>query len=176
MNQIKINKASLEDFKIIQEIGRQTFLESFASSTTEADMAEYLEESFNEKKISSELANPGSMFFIALDNENLVGYLKVNTGKTQKELQDDTALEIERIYVKSSHHGKMVGQLLYSKALEIAMLQNKAYLWLGVWEENSRAIRFYEKNGFVTFDKRIFKMGNDEQTDLMMKKLLTPVR
>ncbi|MET4142076.1 GNAT family N-acetyltransferase [Pedobacter sp. UYP1] len=174
MNQIKITQASPEDFKIIQVIGRQTFLDSFAYSTTEADMTSYLEESFTEKKIRAELANPDSMFFVAWDDENTVGYLKVNTGKTQKELQDDTALEIERIYVKSSHHGKMVGQLLYDKALEIAILQDKAYLWLGVWEENPRAIRFYEKNGFVAFDKRIFKMGNDEQTDIMMKKILTP--
>lgn len=174
MNQIKITKASPEDFKIIQVIGRQTFLDSFAYSTTETDMAKYLEESFSEKKIRAELANPDSMFFVAWDNENTVGYLKVNVGKTQKELQDDAALEIERIYVKSSYHGKMVGQLLYEKALEIATLQDKAYLWLGVWEENPRAIRFYEKNGFIAFDKRIFKMGNDEQTDIMMKKTLTP--
>lgn len=71
MNQIKIIKASPDDFKVIRKIGQQTFLESFASSTTEADMAKYLEESFTEKKISAELANPDSMFFIALDNEIL---------------------------------------------------------------------------------------------------------
>lgn len=172
MNQIEITKASPEDFKTIQVIGRQTYFETFSSSNTEADMAKYLEESFNEKKISAELANPDSMFFIAWDNDHPVGYLKVNTGKSQTELQDDTALEIERIYVKSSHHGKMIGQLLYDKALKIAMVQDKAYLWLGVWEENPRAIKFYEKNGFVAFDKHIFKMGNDEQTDIMMKKIL----
>ena len=60
----------------------------------------------------------------------------------------------------------------YSKALEVAGEFGKTYVWLGVWEENPRAIRFYEKNGFVVFDKHIFRMGNDEQTDLMMKKLL----
>lgn len=74
--------------------------------------------------------------------------------------------------MKSDYHGKKVGQILYKKALEIALLQNKAYLWLGVWEENSKAIRFYEKNGFVAFDKHIFKFGEDEQTDVMMKKEL----
>lgn len=170
--QIKITKAYAEDFKIIQVVGRQTYMETFADSNTEADMMMYLEENFSEQKIRTELANPDSMFFIAWEKENPVGYLKVNTGKTQTELQDDAALEIERIYVKSSHHGKMIGQLLYDQAVEIAKFQNKTYLWLGVWEENPRAIRFYEKNGFVAFDKHIFKMGNDEQTDIMMKKNL----
>jgi len=87
-------------------------------------------------------------------------------------LQDDTSLEIKRIYVKSSHHGKKVGQILYDKALEIAQQEKKKYIWLGVWDENLRAVNFYKKNGFVEFDKHIFRLGNDEQTDLMMKKIL----
>jgi diamine N-acetyltransferase len=74
--------------------------------------------------------------------------------------------------VKSTYHGKKVGQLLYNKALEIAKRQKKSLIWLGVWEENPKAIRFYEKNGFVAFDKHIFKFGEDEQTDVMMKKVI----
>lgn len=82
-------------------------------------------------------------------------------------------MEIERTYVLRSHHGKKVGQLLYNQALDVALNNKAEYLWLGVWEQNPRAIRFYEKNGFVAFDKHIFKLGADEQTDIMMKKLLT---
>lgn len=96
----------------------------------------------------------------------------MNSGNAQTELQDETSLEIERIYVKSSHHGKKVGQLLYDKALSVTKEQQKAYIWLGVWEENLRAVNFYKKNGFVEFDKHIFRLGNEEQTDLMMKKIL----
>ena len=59
--------------------------------------------------------------------------------------------------------------MLYDKAIEIAKEKDAEYVWLGVWEENSRAIRFYKKNGFVEFDKHIFKLGDDEQTDVMMK-------
>jgi ribosomal protein S18 acetylase RimI-like enzyme len=67
------------------------------------------------------------------------------------------------------YHGKSVGQLLYDQAIKIARQKNADYVWLGVWEENPRAINFYKKNGFVEFDKHIFKLGNDEQTDIMMK-------
>ncbi|MFC3157622.1 GNAT family N-acetyltransferase [Chryseobacterium arachidis] len=56
--------------------------------------------------------------------------------------------------------------------MEIAEQEKKKYLWLGVWEENLRAVNFYKKNGFIEFDKHIFRLGNDEQTDLMMQKIL----
>ena len=68
--------------------------------------------------------------------------------------------------------GKKVGQLLYEKAMAIAGELAVNYVWLGVWEKNARAIRFYSKNGFEPFDKHIFKLGDDVQTDIMMKKPL----
>jgi len=98
-----------------------------------------------------------------------VGYLKLNFGSSQTELKDDRALEIERIYVLKEFHGKSVGQELYEKAIYVARQKNADYVWLGVWEQNPRAINFYKKNGFIEFDKHIFKLGEDEQTDIMMK-------
>ncbi len=71
--------------------------------------------------------------------------------------------------VLKEFHGKKVGQLLYDKAIEIAKQKNTEYIWLGVWEENPRAISFYKKNCFVEFDKHFFKLGDDKQTDIMMK-------
>ncbi|MEJ5048881.1 GNAT family N-acetyltransferase [Chryseobacterium culicis] len=172
MSSIIINKATAEDLDVVQSLGIQTFSETFAEDNTEESMKKYLEESFNTEKVKSELNNPDSLFYIAWEEDNPVGYLKVNTGNAQTELQDDTSLEIERIYVKKSHHGKKVGQLLYDQALDTARQLNKLYLWLGVWEENLRALQFYRKNGFAEFDKHIFRLGEEEQTDLMMKKML----
>ena len=172
MEQLMIHKASLEDMATIQETGRQTFFETFAQGNTGEDMDKYLEEHFSVAKITAELNHPESLFFIAREGTEAVGYLKLNTGQAQTELQEQEGMEIERIYVKSAYHGKKVGQLLYEKALEIAKLQGKSYLWLGVWEENPRAIRFYEKNGFVPFDKHTFILGDEEQIDIMMKKHL----
>ena len=59
--------------------------------------------------------------------------------------------------------------LLNEKVMQIAMQAKADYVWLGVWEENPGAISFYKKNRFVEFDRQIFKLGNDEQTDIMMK-------
>ena len=176
MDQITIVKASAENLATVQQISRETFFETFAEANTEADMKKYLAENFSDIKMSAELNNPDSQFFIAWLDKNPIGYMKLNSGQAQTELRDPTSIEIERIYVKSAYHGKKVGQLLYDKALEIAGNQAKKYIWLGVWEENLKAIRFYEKNGFEAFDKHIFRFGEDEQIDVMRKKMLSYIR
>lgn len=107
-----------------------------------------------------------------MHNKNVIGYLKLNSGQSQTELQDNEALEIERIYVLKDFHGKKVGQALYQKAIQVARQVKAPYVWLGVWEKNTRALGFYRQNGFAEFDKHIFRLGNEEQTDLLMKLIL----
>lgn len=172
MENIQIQRIDLNEIEQLQKIGCQTFQETFSESNSEENMKSYLEEGFSSEKLITELNDINSEFYFAkLDNE-VIGYLKINFGESQTELKDNKALEIERIYVSKEFHGKNVGQLLYSKAIEIAKDKNVNYVWLGVWEENLRAINFYKKNGFVEFDKHIFKLGDDEQTDIMMKLML----
>jgi ribosomal protein S18 acetylase RimI-like enzyme len=74
--------------------------------------------------------------------------------------------------VLQKFHGQRVGQLLYEQALTLARQAQAEFVWLGVWGENPRVIRFYQKNCFVAFDKHVFKLGDDEQTDIMMKLML----
>lgn len=169
MDGIRIKKVSVEDIESLQKIGKQTFFETFSGSNTHEDMIKYLEESFNIDKLTDEIENTFSAFFFALIDNDVVGYLKLNTGDSQTEMRDRKSLEIERIYVLNNYQGKRVGQLLYEKAIQVAKELDVEYVWLGVWENNPKAIRFYKKNGFVEFDKHIFKLGNDEQTDIMMK-------
>ena len=169
MENIDLTKVTLNDIDQLQKIGKQTFHETFSASNTEENMKKYLDEGFTTEKLTAELNHKNSEFYFAIHNNTVIGYLKLNFGLSQTELQDDKALEIERIYVSKEFHGKKVGQLLYEKAIQTAKQTNANYVWLGVWEENQRAIHFYKKNGFVEFDKHIFKLGDDEQTDIMMK-------
>ncbi len=168
MDKIEIKKASLTDIKQLQVIGRQTFFETFANHNTSEDMQKYLDNSFSTNTLTSELSNPNSEFYFALLDNKVIGYLKINYGQAQTEIKDKKSIEIERIYVLKDFQGKKVGQVLYDKAINIARQTKSEYVWLGVWEKNPRAIKFYQKNGFVEFDKHIFKLGNDEQTDIMM--------
>jgi len=169
MSEVALVRVKMEDWKVLQKIGRETFKETFESGNTEENMCDYLETGFSEEKLKSELSNPGSIFYFARIENNVSGYLKVNFDEAQTELKDDSGMEIERIYVLKELHGKKVGQLLFEKALELAKQREKKFVWLGVWEENPRAIQFYKKNGFKEFDKHVFIIGDDEQTDIMMK-------
>lgn len=172
MENIQIIRVALDEIEQLQKIGKQTFQETFSGSNSEENMKNYLEEGFSKEKLTTELNDKNAEFYFAKLNNEVIGYLKINFGESQTELKDNEALEIERIYVSKEFHGKNVGQLLYSKAIEIAKDKKASYVWLGVWEENLRAISFYKKNGFVEFDKHIFKLGDDEQTDIMMKLIL----
>ncbi|WP_316801417.1 GNAT family N-acetyltransferase [Pedobacter frigidisoli] len=172
MENIEINKVTLRDIEALAQIGEQTFSETFSEVNTEENMTKYLEEGFSLQKLEAELSDAYSQFYFAVTGGDVIGYLKLNTGNSQTELKDVNAVEIERIYVVQAFHGKKVGQLLYEKAMHISQEVGAEYVWLGVWEENSRAISFYKKNGFIAFDKHIFKLGDDEQTDIMMKKIL----
>jgi diamine N-acetyltransferase len=169
MNTIKIKKATLSDIDHLKVIAKQTFFETFADYNAADDMQKYLDDNFNLEKLTSELINQYSEFYFALFDHKVVGYLKINFSDAQTELKDKDSIEIERIYVLEAFQGKKVGQLLFNAALNIARQKEVNDMWLGVWEKNVKAINFYKKNDFVEFDKHIFKLGNDEQTDLMMR-------
>lgn len=173
MEFMKITRITTNEIDQLQKIGRQTFYETFSTGNTQENMQKYLDERFSIEKLTAELNDKNAIFYFAQIENKIVGYLKINFGDSQTELKDDKSLEIERIYVLKEFQGKKIGQILYDKAIEIAKQKDADYIWLGVWEENPRAIKFYKKNGFVEFDKRIFKLGNDEQTDIMMKLKLT---
>lgn len=169
MNKIDIGKILPHEVKKLQEIGKQTFWEAFSEGNKEEDIKKYLEDEFSIEKLNLELSDENAIFYFAMLNEEVIGYLKLNIGQSQTELKDIHALEIKRIYVLKKFHGKKVGQILYNKAIEVARQKELKYIWLGVWEKNLRAINFYLKNGFIEFDKHFFMLGKDKQIDLMMK-------
>ncbi|MCO6491931.1 MAG: GNAT family N-acetyltransferase [Phaeodactylibacter sp.] len=174
-NIVSIRLAEAPDLPALRDIARLTFAEAFSARNTASDMDKYLDESLSLEKLAAELAHPESLFFFAEFNGRVIGYLKVNWGKAQTESLPEFALEIERIYVLAEYHGKSVGKKLFEKAFQLAQQKKMEAIWLGVWEENTKAIRFYRKHGFVEFGKHLFRLGEDEQTDVLMKlKLKQP--
>ena len=167
---MRITPLTISDVLILRGIARDTFTETFSEANKAEDMERYLTENFSEEQLARELSNPNSFFYVAEVNGHVVGYLKLNTARAQTEPQAANALEIERIYVLGSYHGGGVGQALYHHAMSVAEDRKASYVWLGVWEHNHRALRFYEKNGFIAFGTHIFQLGNDQQTDILMKK------
>ncbi|MBS1523027.1 MAG: GNAT family N-acetyltransferase [Bacteroidetes bacterium] len=153
-------------------LSRKTFYDAFEHLNNKDDFEAYTAVAFASQKLLSELENLHSQFYFALIDDEKVGYIKLNYASAQTELQDDNAIEVERIYVLASQQGKKIGNQLLDFAIDKAKAENKNFIWLGVWEHNMAAQRFYERNGFKAFGSHKFWVGKDEQTDILMRKEL----
>ena len=169
---ITISKVKLSQLDEYHKLCIQTFYETYADKNTSENMENYVADHFNKEKLIRELNNSDIECYVAMLMGRIVGYIKINFGQSQTELKEPDTVEIERIYVLNEFQGNQIGKLLYTKSFEAATARNAKELWLGVWEENDKAIGFYEKIGFVAFDKHIFMLGDDKQIDIMMKQKL----
>lgn len=172
MEKFLIKECNLEDIENIRYISEKTFCETFAGENTKEDMESYIKENLSYEKIENEVNNTNSKFYLVFSNNEIAAYMKVNFDKAQTEEGHNNTLEVQRIYVLKEYKNKSIGKKLMNKAIEVAKKNNLEYIWLGVWEKNINAIRFYEKQGFVKFDTHIFKLGEDEQVDNLMKLML----
>jgi diamine N-acetyltransferase len=168
-------KVTHQDVLELQEIGKLTFAQTFSDDNSEENMRAYLEEAFSLEKLTSSLNDERVAFYFAEIEGITGGYLKTIIGPASFDPSATNTLEVERIYVLQKYQGKKVGQLLMDKAIELAQSTKATFIWLGVWENNPKAIRFYEKNGFIAFGQHKFILGTDEQTDILMKRSLSNV-
>lgn len=155
----------------LQTVGRQTFAETFAHNNDPQELARYLDEAFAPAQIERELANPDSFFYLLSDDAGRdLGYLKLNLAPafTDEVSLPGPALEVQRIYLLVGTQGQGAGRLLMDEAIRMAHEHGCEWLWLGVWEHNTGAIGFYERQGFETFDRHTFMFGAEAQTDLLM--------
>lgn len=165
-------RCTIQDAETLRSIAEQTYRETFSADNKTAIMDAYTQEAFNSDKIETELRNPDSTFYFGVDNDVCVGYIKLNVGEAQTELQETDSLELERIYVLQAYQGKRYGQQMLDFAIHQARRQGMQSIWLGVWEHNIKARKFYEKNGFARFGEHDFVMGDDRQTDYLLRKQL----
>ena len=166
--EVRITAATANDIPLLTALGRVTFDQTFARDNTASDMQQYLMENFNEARITEELADPSSNFMLAYVDQEPAGYAKVKANRIPPGVSSTPALEIERIYARQEFLGKNIGKALMEACLEFARTNGYEMVWLGVWEKNLRAIRFYEKWGFTVFGSHLFMLGTDPQTDLLM--------
>jgi diamine N-acetyltransferase len=169
--QFVIRNAVTADVPLLQMLGRKTFSDTFADFNTAENMNMYLDKNFATDKINQELHEPAAEFMLIYDGDACAGFARIRKGN-QTDGVAGRAMEIERLYVVKEYIGKNVGALLMEECLRRAADGGFEVVWLGVWEHNARAIRFYEKFGFVKFSDHVFMLGDDAQTDWLMKKVL----
>ena len=164
-----VREAKKEDAEIIGKVAAQAFTETFEWYNTTENMREYNETHFTTTQILNEITDVKSVLYVALINNEIIGYAKLKSSETPEELGNSNSIEIERLYVKKEFHDKKVGLALMNRCLEKAREKNAEVLWLGVWEQNPKAINFYTKVGFTKFGQHVFQLGDDAQIDYLMK-------
>jgi ribosomal protein S18 acetylase RimI-like enzyme len=172
MIKIFIRPAKLVDAELIANLSRQTFYETFASANTEENMNMFMNEQFSKEILMKEVGAGGNIFLLASDATETLGYVLMREGTQYAEFGNSTSIEIVRIYALQAAIGKGIGSALIKKCIELAKELKKEIIWLGVWEHNKRAIDFYMKWGFEKFSEHKFILGEDVQTDWLMKKKL----
>lgn len=169
---IIVRVANERDAELIADLSRQTFYESFAPDNTKENMDKFMSEQFTREKLIDEVKQPWQIFFLAYVQHEPVGYVKLRDGSVPLQLDARSSLEIARIYSVQHMIGKGVGKKLMQTCHDIARQKGKKILWLGVWQHNHRAIDFYNSWGFEIFGEQEFILGDDVQTDWLMKKEL----
>jgi len=171
-NDIRIITAKASDAQALTTLSVKTFRDTFGADNKKEDMDKYIAEDMSEARITQQLIDPQNVFFLAYREEALIGYAKVRSTKIPEALKYNRPIELERIYVVQDHLGTKAGAALLQHCISYAKENNKDVLWLGVWEHNHRAVSFYKRWGFDLFGSHHFRLGDDLQTDVLMKKEL----
>lgn len=169
---INLRLATAEDASMIAELSRRTFYDTFAAQNTPENMEKFMTEQFTQEALMKEVGDPSNIFIIAEAGNEVAGYARLRESEPPPSLDELPSIEIARIYALQTMIGRGVGNALMKRCIEIAYELGKRIVWLGVWEENSRAIQFYIKWGFEKFGEHNFVLGNDVQRDWLMKKVL----
>ena len=165
-----IRRATSEDREILARLGAQTFADTYAADNTPEDMSAYLAENFNPERLASELADPASIFLIAEIDGKAAGYARLLSGESPSCVGASNPIELSRLYVAREWLGRGAGEALMRACISEAKQAGHETLWLGVWERNERARRFYSRWEFRKVGEKIFKLGSDPQTDWLMAR------
>lgn len=171
---IVIRRAAVEDMHALAELAARSFRAAFEADNDAKNIEDYVSSSLSVESIRNEYHDPGNIFLIACrgDQTAPVGYAKLCTTSDDPSISDQNAIEIERIYADNAEIGRGVGAALMRTCLGIAEDLQCQTIWLGVWERNEHAIRFYERWGFETVGMHQFALGDDLQNDQIMAKRL----
>jgi len=166
---VDIRIANRKDIPSLVGMAKTSFLEAFTAQNKPENVNAYLEEAFTEEQFLEEMEEPSTTFYIAEVEGKLVAYSKLNLIPAQTDVHDPESLEMARLYVLEEFHGLGIGSILMEFAIRFAKQNGKKYLWLGVWEKNQKALRFYENKGFRRFGQHPFPFGDEVQTDYLMR-------
>lgn len=167
-----IRRCTLDDLETLQKVSAETYLATFGQYNTPENTQAYIHDAYDLDVLRREMTNKNSEFYFLFVDQELAGYLKVNILDAQSEPLDESFMEIQRIYIRVPFKRMGLGKVLMEFAIERARAFKKPHVWLGVWEKNYPAQKFYQSMGFEHYSSHKFVMGTSTQTDYILKKEL----
>jgi GNAT superfamily N-acetyltransferase len=171
---VVIREARAHDADALSAFALDVFVTTFGPDNHPDDMAAYCAMAFTPAVQAREIADPSRIYLLAESHGALAAYALLRVGNVEPNVTGPSPVEVERFYVAHAWHGTGVAHALMTAVLETARARGGETLWLGVWDRNPRAIRFYAKHGFVDVGSHAFVLGTDPQTDRVMARALRP--
>ena len=176
---LSIRIASPTDAAALAELAADTFPLACPPSTTAEAIAAFIAANFTVERMSGYLADPDRTLLVAEEPDgHLVGYSMLIGGEpadahAAAAVTARPAIELSKFYTRALAHGSgVVAGPLMAATLDAAAADGAATAWLGVNEENGRAIRFYEKHGFAKVGRKHFRLGDREEDDWVLEHRL----
>ena len=169
---MRIEEARFDQIPAMRQVAIVAYTETFSDSCTPENLKAFLNLAYNQTQLEEEFYEPGSKLYLAFDNDKLVGFLRLRKNDEVKSYLGENTIELQRLYVLKIAQGKSAGRLLMEQALKYAITNSFDWIWLGVWEKNFKAQKFYTSLGFNQFAEHTFWVGDDPQVDWLLKKKL----
>ena len=170
-----IRELTTDDIPALRTLAIELFRQAFTHLNTPEIMEGFIAKEYKVENFQREFTEAGSSYFFICDGEKPIGYLRLRKNPEVDHILGSNNIEIQRIYVDQAYHGLKVGDRLMQCAIDVAKKNNHEWIWLGVWELNPKAQRFYQKWGFEKFSEHDFYMADEKQTDWLMRKPLREV-
>ena len=167
-----IRVATERDAAVLAELGARTFNDAFAAQNTAENMANYLAKTFGPELQRAELIDSRNTFLIFENDGVAIGYAQLRTGEPPACVSDPKAIELVRLYVSAAIQSSGVGGKLMEACLTEAKRAGFQTIWLGVWQQNTRAQAFYKRWNFSIVGDHVFQLGEDRQLDFLMQRSL----
>jgi|JI9StandDraft_2_1071091.scaffolds.fasta_scaffold04620_3 ribosomal protein S18 acetylase RimI-like enzyme len=173
MSALTIIQADVSHALLLTSLSLQSFREAFEKDNNPEDFKTYVDEAFSEEQLNKDIKEPGSIFYLAYYNGEAVGYARLrNSTEINDKFPGKKLIELHRLYTLGKYIGRGIGKALMNHCLHVAKQKGFEVIWLGVWEHNDHAQGFYKSFGFEKFSSHVFMVGNDPQTDYLLKKNL----
>lgn len=144
----KITKATPKDAKILAELAKTSFIPAHGHSAPKKDIDNYLKANFSEANFIKELENPENHYYIIYHENKIAGYSKITLNTVNENIESKNVTYMSRLYLLKEFYGLNLGKALLDFNIEFSKKHNQAGIWLAVWVENDKAIKFYTKMGF----------------------------